>query len=92
MSPEERRVRIVSLRNTIANHQKSGKSSEPKCLEAMKELNGLEGGGLKVWESVEAIRRAAEAGGLISYGDLAGEQQRRVHRWALEVRGQELRA
>ncbi len=71
MTAVEKKARVDSLQNTIANFVRHDMGTDPRCLDARDALDRLQSGGLGFSVSLAAIREAAAAGRCISYGMLA---------------------
>jgi hypothetical protein len=71
------------LKILIENHRRASRAADPKCIEAMEELDRRLGKGLEFKHSFEVIRTAARAGRFVSYKELAdasGADWNRVYR------------
>lgn len=73
------------LRTLIANHERLGKTNDPRYLDALRVLDQKQTGGFDFHKSIELIRAAARRGEFLSYGQLADESGLEWNkvRWAI---------
>ena len=67
----EKKARIASLTNTIANFRRQDLAGDPRCTDAMEALDGLQSGGLAFGKSLDLIRTAGAARRVVTYGQVA---------------------